>query len=323
MDLVVADAAGKPLFQTDDYSLDLQYGSKNDFKLSLPETLDAHWRFQIDGTPYGGILDTPCPTKSAKGSSIAYEGRSLQGVFEKKTIFPPSGQSHLVFKGDANAMLADFLKLQGLEGDFEAEPSPSGLPELNYRFYRYVNGWKGLRMALASVGGRLDVLCRDGLPLVRAVPSREYGRLDSERVYFDLKCETLPCNRLTGLGKGEGVDREVCEWFADLFGNVSKTQTLFGVWENAETYSLNAEEGSSLSAKTKAKLLELQEGSKAEVDVPQDVSLDVGDIVAISSSEHRLEATTQVTDVVVKVANGRMKRSYRFGTPDFPDEEEE
>lgn len=323
MGIVLSDAQGVPFMQTDDFELDHQCGSRNNFELKADAPLQAHYRFQIDGTSVGGFLDTPCPTKTSKGESIKYKGRTFEGAFEKKILFPPSGKTHLTFKGDANALLAEIVSITGLSNVFEADTEPSGLPEVDCRFYRFVNSWDGMRMALASVGARPEFECRDGLVLVRAVPSRDYGRLDSERVYFKLNCEKLPCNHLTGLGKGEGLSRSIVHWYADLFGNVSQTQTLFGEWENAETYTLNTEEGQSLSSKTKAKLSEYQEGSKAEVEIPESVKLSVDDSVSISSAEFNLEATTQVIDVVTKASGDVLKRSYRFGIPDFPDEEEE
>lgn len=323
MDIVISDENGVPFMQTSDFSLDIQRGSRNDFELNSPVHLEKHWRFHVDGTGIGGFLDTPCPSKTAKGDFIKFKGRSLEGLFEKKVLKPPGGSTHLTFRGDANAMLADIVQRTGLSGVFEAETDASGLPQLDYRFYRYVRGWTGIRMALASVGARPDILCREGKHLIRALPDREYGRLDSERVFFEMECEELPCNSLVGLGKGEGLARPTCHWYADLFGNVSQTQTLFGEWEVEDRYVLTNEEGESLSRKTKAKLLELQEGSKATVNVPEGVRLGVGDTVSISSAHYRQQATTQVTDIVTKVAKGIEKTDYRFGLPDFPDEEEE
>ena len=321
MNLVISDPNGIPLKQTDDFDLDLQYGEKCDFVLSLPELLEPHSLIHIDGTPFGGVVDKRCPSHTSKGSSIKYKGRSFQGVLSRKVIKPPSGKSHYTFRGEANALIDELIKLFKLENVFVASKRNSGI-NLNIQFNRYINGWDGLRMALASQGAILNLVCQEGLHELSANPSRLYGNLDSERVYFSLDCDELPVNHLIGLGKGEGTARAVSHWYADLFGNVSQTQTLFGIWENELTYQLNSEEANTLPGKTKSKLLEYQEGSPAQVSIPENVFLDVGDTVRISSAEYRIEAATQVVGVVIKHKHGAGKTSYEFGVPDFPQEED-
>lgn len=71
----------------------------------------------------------------------------------------------------------------------------------------------------------------------------------------------------------------------------------------------------------RAKLVEYQKGSAAKVSVPEGVSLDVGDLVKLSSATYSIEATTQVVSVVFKHKNGVGKTSYEFGIPDYPDDE--
>ena len=66
MNLVISDPNGIPLKQTDDFDLDLQYGEKCDFVLSLPELLEPHSLIHIDGTPFGGVVDKRCPSHTSK-----------------------------------------------------------------------------------------------------------------------------------------------------------------------------------------------------------------------------------------------------------------
>lgn len=321
MNLVISDPNGNAIEQTDDFDLKLQYGDTCDIELSLPKILEPHYQVHIDGTAYGGVIDKRCPSHTAKGSSIKFKGRSLQGIFARKAIMPPSGKTHYTYQGEANNMLKELVGLFGLEGMFTVSEADSGI-NLNYRFNRFINSWGGIRMALASQDARLKIVCQDGGHELSAVPCRTYGSLDSERVYFSLDCDDLPVNHLIGLGKGEGTARAISHWYADIFGNVSQAQTLFGVWENALVYQLNSEDASTLPGKTKAKLLEYQEGSPAKVSIPDDVQLDIGDKVKISSAKYRINATTQVIGVVFKHKNGIGKTSYEFGVPDFPDEED-
>lgn len=321
MNLVISDPNGNAIEQTDDFDLKLQYGDACDIELSLPKILEPHYQVHIDGTAYGGVIDKRCPSHTAKGSSINFKGRSLQGIFARKAIMPPSGKTHYTYQGEANNMLKELVGLFGLEDMFTVSDDNSGI-NLDYRFNRFINGWDGIRMALASQDARLKIVCQDRGHELSVVPCRTYGSLDSERVYFSLDCDDLPVNHLIGLGKGEGTARAISHWYADIFGNVSQTQTLFGVWENALVYQLNSEDASTLPSKTKAKLLEHQEGSPAKVSIPDDVQLDIGDKVKISSAKYRINATTQVIGVAFKHKNGIGKTSYEFGVPDFPDEED-
>lgn len=321
MNLVVYSPDDRAIRETNDYELDLQYGDTNDFLLRVPFTIASHSKIQCDGTQFGGFIDTECPAHFESGDSIAYKGRTFQGVFEKKVIKPPSGQSHLTYRGDANDMLAHVVELLGLSSVFSVAATSSGI-EINYQFYRYIDGYKGLRMALASAGARLDICCSDAGVMLQAVPSYTFGRLDSEHVYFSLDCNRLPVNHLVGLGKGEGAARAVSHWYADISGNVSQTQTLFGALENELAYLLNNEDAETLPGKTKAKLKEYQEGSPASVRLPDDASLDVGDYVQLSSAKYRVSALTQVVSVVLKVKDGKRKIDYEFGIPSYPEDQE-
>lgn len=320
MQLVISDSNGIEVASTDDFTLKYEYGDACNYELSVNADLQAHWRWHIDGTPFAGFLDTPCTDHGASGDTLVFKGRNIQGALQKKIIEPPTGQSSYVFSGDAHTMLSEVIQLLGLEDYLRAPSKPSGV-HIDYRFYRYIDAWNGLRMALASSNARLRITCQQDGHLLEALPRTTYGQLDSEQVYFSLECNHLPVNHLIGLGKGEGTARAVSHWYADLLGNVSQTQSLFGVHENSLVHSASSDEATALSMKTKAKLEEYQQGSDARVSIPDDVMLDVGDIIAISSAKYNLKATTQVCGVVMKVEKGQHQINYEFGMPNYPDEE--
>lgn len=322
MNLVLADEHGNDYAQTEDFDLNIQYGDVNDYELTLDTVLAPRSMFYIDGTPYGGIVDQRCPMTTATSETITFKGRSMQGILASKVIMPPAGKTHLVVSGDANEVIAMVLSLVGLDGIFAADPIPSGAVLDGYRFYRFVDAWNGLRMALASVGMRLQMTCQQGLHLLGAVPSTAYGQIDSERVFFELTCDDIPVNHLIGLGKGEGLSRAVSEWYADANGNVSQTQTLFGALENAITYQSTSDDATTLPAKARSKLKEYQNASKAKVTLPEGVELDVGDSVGLSSAKFNITATTQVIGVVAHIYNGDSEESYDFGVPNYPEEED-
>ena len=322
MDLVIAGADGSPLFQTDDFSLDLAYGAdQNDFELSgLSRRLSQGWRWWADGTPWGGVVDTVRVEASGDGvSALSYRGRSVQGVMAAKVVEPPAGQSHLVVSGEANAVIGQLLSRCDVPW-LVASAGDSGIVIASHQVHRYVSLYDALRMALASVGARLAVSFVDGAPVLSAVAADTYGDVPSELVSFAAERTYRPCNHLVGLGSGEGAARQVVHWYADASGAVSQTQSLFGLDEVEQTYDYSGSED--LSADTRAKLDEMQGQGTFDVDLPDDALLDVGDVVTASDAETGLSVRAEVTKVVVSVQRGRATVSYETGTPKWPEEED-
>lgn len=321
MDVVIAGADGSPLFQTDDFALDLAYGAdQNDFELSgLPRALSRGWRWWVDGTPWGGVVDTVRVEASGDGvSALSYKGRSVQGVMASKVVEPPEGQSHLVVSGEANAVIGQLLERCDVPW-LAASSADSGVELASYHVHRYATLYDALRMALASAGARLDVTFVDGTPVLSAVSSDTYGDVPSELVGFTAERTYRPVNHLMGLGAGEGAAREVVHWYADASGAVSQTQSLFGLDEVSETYDYSGSDD--LSADTRSRLEGMQGQGSFDTDLPDDAPLDVGDVVTASDSETGLSVEAQVTKVVVSVTRGRATVSYETGTPEWPEEE--
>lgn len=325
MDIVIMDSQGKALRQTDDFSLDLAYGDdENDFELSglTGNALSRGMRWCVDGTSYGGIIDTVKVTSTEDGvSALSYSGRSVQGLMANKVISPDSGQSHLVVTGEANTLIAQLLSRCTLTGWLKASTAASGIQIKSFQFYRYIDLWTGMRMMLASAGARLAIVFTDGVPVLSAVSATTYGDVPSELVSFTAERTYRPINHLIGLGTGEGSERLVSEWFANSSGVVSQTQTLFGLDEVEDTYDLS-NETDELASKTKSKLQEYQGQGTFDVDLPDDTGLDVGDSVTASDAATGLSVTASVVKVVVKVSSGTPSISYETGTPEWPEEED-
>lgn len=324
MDIVIADADGTPIRQTDDYALDLAYGDdENDFSLSAVAgaPLSQGMRWWVDGTPYGGIVDTVEVSATSDGvSSLSYGGRCVHGVLAAKVIQPDAGRSHLTVSGEANALIGQLLSRCDVPW-LSASTDDSGVEISNYRFHRYIDLYSGLRMMLASAGARLAVQFVDNAPILSAVQADGYGTVPSERVDFDAKRTYRPVNHLIGLGTGEGAARQVSEWYADASGAVSQTQTLAGLDEVAEVYDLSSE-SEDLPGKTRDKLEEYQGQGTFDVDLPEDAGLDVGDSVTASDAVTGLSVTAEVVKVIVKAEAGEASVSYETGTPQWPEEED-
>ena len=324
MDIVIADSDGTPIRQTDDYTLDLAYGDdENDFMLSdvFGAPLSQGMRWWVDGTPYGGVVDTVEVSATSDGvSALSYVGRCVHGILAAKVVQPDAGQSHLIVSGEANALIGQLLSRCDVPW-MTASTDDSGIDVADYRFHRYVDLYSGMRMMLASAGARLAVRFVNDAPALSAVPADSYGTVPSELVDFDAKRTYRPVNHLIGLGTGEGAAREVVHWYADASGSVSQTQTLTGLDEVAEVYDLSSE-SEDLSGKTRDKLAEYQGQGTFDVDLPEDAVLDVGDRVTASDAVTGLSVSAEVVKVVVKAKAGEPTVSYETGTPQWPDEEE-
>ena len=324
MDIVIADSDGTPIRQTDDYKLDLAYGDdENDFMLSdvFGAPLSQGMRWWVDGTPYGGIVDTVEVSATSDGvSALSYGGRCVHGILAAKVVQPDAGQSHLIVSGEANALIGQLLSRCDVPW-MTASTDDSGIDVADYRFHRYVDLYSGLRMMLASAGARLAVQFVDNAPILSAVQADGYGTVPSERVDFDAKRTYRPVNHLIGLGTGEGAARQVSEWYADASGAVSQTQTLAGLDEVAEVYDLSSE-SEDLSGKTRDKLEEYQGQGTFDVDLPEDAGIDVGDSVTASDAVTGLSVTAEVVKVIVKAEAGEASVSYETGTPQWPEEED-
>ena len=324
LSVVVMDASGRALRQTDDWSADVAYGADEQrFAIShlAGPPLSAHMRWQVDGTALAGVVDDVCLSVAEDGSSsVSYEGRTVQGVLAGKVLLPPSGSTHLTATGDLNECIRAVVQACGLSGYLTVPSEASGFEVSGYRYRRFVDAYTGLRMLCASVGARLRFLATgDGIAL-SAVAATTYGELPSERVAFEARRTYRPCNRMVGLGGGEGTAREVVHWYADEAGALSQTQTLFGLAEVAQTYDHSGSDD--LSADTRAKLAELQGQGTFDAYLPEGAPLDVGDVVTVYDADTGDSVEAQVTKVIVKVSLGEASTDYEAGEPQWPEDEE-
>lgn len=319
------DSQGRALRQTNDWDADIAYGAdENRFTLKrlYGDPLSHGMLWQVDGTPYAGVIDTVCPSMSTDGAtSVQYKGRTVQGVLADKVIMPTSGQAHRTATGDLNACIADVIELCGLTGYLVASSESSGIQASGYQYRRFINAYDGLRMLCATYGARLEFACSGSGIVVSAVKADTYGDIPSELVPFSAERTYRPTNHMVGLGSGKGTSRQVVHWYADASGAISQTQTLFGVDEVAETYSATSSD--SLSQDTRDKLRDAQGEGKFSVSLPAEVDLDVGDVVTASTAQFiSADTTAQVTKVTVTVTKGEPTINYTTGTPQWPDEED-
>ena len=75
-------------------------------------------------------------------------------------------------------------------------------------------------------------------------------------------------------------------FYADAAGNVSHTQSLFGVDEISALYDYSNADEEKLEEEGKKKLKEYQTQGSVEVEAHDDIDVDVGDVISARDNAH-------------------------------------
>ena len=311
IDLVYTDADGTEQGIIKAYSLDLAYGSEeNDFKLTLPidKQLDALSFVYIDDTEWGGIVRGG--KESTTGDTPVYSatGVTWHGMLGSTFICPASGEDYVTVSGEANAVMGRVLEYVGLAGVFDASADDSGI-EVSHQFERFTDCYSGFRKMLKSSGAKLKIDKQPGRkPTLYAAPIGVHVDTDEACRYgYEVEWGT-PVNHLICLGKGELSERTVVHLYADASGNVSRTQTLFGLDEVQDVYDYSSAEDDELIEKGTEKLEDLQWSESSKLSLPEDAAFDVDDIVGIVSDGSGRSITASVAKVIVKIDDDGIPR---------------
>lgn len=306
IDLVYTDGNGVEQGTIKAYSLDLAYGiDENDFALTLPidKQLDMRSFVYLDGTEWGGIVRGGKESTLEETPVYVATGTTWHGILASTYICPASGEDYVTVSGEANAAMAAVLERVGLSGVFDVSAEDSGF-EVSHQFERFTDCYSGFRKMLNAIGAKLKIDKQSGRrPMLYASPIAKNIDTD-EACRYGYKIEWgTPVNHLICLGKGELADRTVIHLYADENGNVSRTQTLFGLDEVQEVYDYSNAEDEELLEKGIEKLTELQEIGSSELSLPEDSTFDVDDIVGIISEGSGKSIVAPVSRVVVRIGD--------------------
>lgn len=298
-------------------SLDLAYGDdENNFDLILSSGLRMAEgdMWMVDGTPWGGVVDS-IQTDVTDGSSVVtYSGRSLQGILVHKILSPDTGQDYLTVSGNVGNVLQQLVNRVSVASVFRVAV---GLTQTisSYRFERYVDAYTGISAMLKSIGLRMTITCEDDMATLGASPIAVWdGTVDSSLMDFTAKREYRRTNHLIGVGEGELSNRAVSHWYADTEGNVSQTQTQFGVDEVAEIYDYTNADAQELSDRTKEKLEDIQDGQGTiDISIREGATPDVGDTVTAYDAVTGMSVTSTVTKQIVKIDKGALTVDVEVG----------
>lgn len=320
MDLIYMNASKEDLGMLLDYELDLAFGKdENNFECRIRHNshcCDAGFYLYMEGTEYGGIVDDIL--SDTENDEVTYIGRTWQGILNSKVIEPDSGAAYLTLTGEANSVIGTLLSRMLLTDLFEASSSSSGLNISNYKMNRYITGYDGIVKMLNTVGAKLQFTFEDGKVILTAVAKHDFTQdeeFDSDQIGFRVKKKYKTVNHLVCLGSGELENRTVIHLYADTDGNISQTQTQFGMDEYAAVFnysSVESEEELLSSGIENLKSLWGQDELSIDLDDTTD-SYDLGDIVGAYDNVTKISVAAEITKKIVTIKNGQITISYEVG----------
>ena len=311
---VVFDSALGNVRELPDFTLDLAFGSdENAFSLTCVEKYapkEGQYVF-IDGTEYGGIVDESTYDAGREPTGlVTCTGRTWHGILAAKRIMPEG--DHLRVSGKVGDVLASLVAKMGLDGLFSAEP---GGASVSYTFERFCDGYGGIRAMLKASGMKPTMRFANGRVALSAAPIVDYAnKVDSDLLDFTITSVHRCVNHLVCAGIGELEDRAVIHFYSDGSGNVSHTQTFFGVDEICALYDYSNADEEKLEEEGKKKLQEYQTQGSVEIEAHDDIDVDVGDVISARDNAHGRMVTATVVKKIVKVSRGVATYSYEVGS---------
>ena len=316
MVLVVHDQELGDVRELSDFSLDLAFGSdENAFSLECgAEIAPAEGQLVfVDGTEYGGVVDEASYEAGRDASgTVTCKGRTWHGILAGKRLLPDDGSARLSVDGKAGEVLASLVARMGLSGLFSAASDNTAV---SFTFDRFCDGYSGLR-AMAKANGRKVAMRRKGGKVELSLPPVvDYAsKVDSDLLDFTLTSVHRCVNHLVCAGTGELEERAVVHFYADAAGNVSHTQSLFGVDEICALYDYSNADEEKLEEEGRKKLQEYQTQGSVEVEAHDDIDVDVGDVISARDNAHGRTVTATVAKKIAKVSRGVATYSYEVGS---------
>lgn len=313
MDLIYTDSSGSDEGVLKNYEMDFDIGDTEDFELRLPinaERIAPGSFVYAERSEIFGIVDE----QNVDGRTIAYCGRTIRGIMNKKVVEPDPGQDYKTLNGDLidilNGMSADF----GI-GSIVKFASAQRYTVKNYKVDRYISFLATIEKLLKNFGLKMTYNYTGVFMLIDIVPAIDYSdnvEYDSNNTVRYKIDQKRQANHLICLGKGELAARQVIHLYADAEGNVSKIQTMYGINEMTEVYDYSSSE--SIEELEKSGVQKLQEYNSESVDITVDAQMEtVGDIVGTYDSVTGKTIKGTIVSKVIKVKNNAVSVECKVG----------
>ena len=289
MVLVVHDSAVGDIREIEEFELDIAFGSdENELKLEAR------------------VGDAP-----EEGQFVLCKGRTWHGILAGKRLLPDSGSGYLAVSGKAGEVLASLIARMGLSGLFSASPDDSAV---SFTFERFCDGYSGLKAMAKANGRKVAMRRRGGKVEISLPPAVDYAnKVDSDLLDFTLTSVHRCVNHLVCAGTGELENRAVVHFYADSAGNVSHTQSLFGVDEIAALYDYSNADGAKLEEEGRKRLQEYLTKGSVKVAAHDDIDVDVGDMISARDNAHGRTVSATVVKKIVQVSRGVATYRYEVG----------
>jgi len=319
---VWTNAEYKEIAGEHDFYLDMEFGTDTDdegnntFSVQLPEDvrLSQDGAFFVDGTEYGGLIQRR--VSDTAQDVLQWEGRTWQGVLADRIVQPAAGNDYFTLSGTDEQCITALISHLGLSSLFDVGDTTG--TSISFQFPRYCDGFVGLCKMLASAslkptfsvsrtGGTVSVLVGASAQLTLGEAA------DGEVADVQMSAEFTPYNHVIALGQGELRDREVVHRYADVYGNISGTQTITGLRERVLVYDNPSAESSDLIEGAEERLRECQGQGTVEVLLEDGFEADICDMVAAYDQRINASVTALVTKKVIQIENGELSVACEAG----------
>lgn len=304
VDMIYADVYGRELGMLPWFEGEFSDGIQNSFSVKVPPELgiDEYWYLMIPETGFGGIVDDMDIDTSKKYATVL--GRTWRGMLQSNVIEPDAGKTHYICTGDVNRMIDALISRMGLSGRMMADRNNAGITVTGYGI-RNECGHDAICGMLRSVGAKLQIRYdgKERKAVLSGVPRCDYtdNGIDGDSQKFRIKT-THPANHYIGLGKGEGTARIVVHRYMDANGNISNTQSLFGVKHICEKYDSPSSESKDLIEAVDKRLKEgYAKKSSCTLIGATSGDYDIGDIVGGRSTRHKRSVVTEIAQKIATV----------------------
>lgn len=314
MEFVIADKDGRNLRQIVECEADLAYGDdENDFELTCDPSIAPKEGDIVycDGTEYGGVVDEVESDTATR--LVTARGRTFHGILAGKRLVPDSGKKAVTVSGTAKAVMQSLITRFKLSPMFVAVDGAGG--NVSYTFERFGDAYSGIRAMAKAHSLRLSLVYSDGRVEASLVPVRSLGdKVDSDLMDFTVSRIARRTNHLVCGGTGENENRKVIHFYADAKGNVSKTQSLFGVDEIAAFYDYSNADEAELDEEGRKELEGMQTSGSVSISAHDDIEAEVGDYVTATDNVTGTKVTSEISKKILKVSRGVPTYEYEVGS---------